>query len=268
MPAGVAVGFSFMCCVHLGSSLFATQLRFGTLRSRLHAESAPSKRPANARIARGPCPSLERAAPLIPDALRALLTSQNVTTLLPVQEAAYELIRSGSDAVIHAPTGSGKTLSYVLPLAARLISQSPNAASVPRGRLRTAPGVAIAPRIVVLAPSRELARQVGKVWSTYRKDRVATVFGGAPLERHAHLLRAGGGAEVVVATAGRLRELIREGHLSFEKIETLVLDEADMLLNFNDQPEVQAFLEGMDHDYQLVLSRLIVYSSSSFEVSF
>ena len=105
----------------------------------------------------------------------------------------------------------------------------------------------------MVVPSRELARQVGKEWSAFYKGRVATVFGGAPIERHAHLLRGEGGADVVVGTAGRLRELVREGHLSFSRLKVLVLDEADVLLNAKDQPEVAAFLDGMEHDYQLVL---------------
>ena len=78
---------------------------------------------------------------------------------------------------------------------------------------------------------------------------MATAFGGAPLERHAYRLRSQGGADVVVATAGRLRELMRERHLDFAKLKTLVLDEADVLLNFKDQPEVEAFLGGMEQDY-------------------
>ena len=102
-------------------------------------------------------------------------------------------------------------------------------------------------------PSRELARQVGKVWGALLKDKVATVFGGAPLERHAHQLRARGGTAVVVGTAGRLRELEREGHLSFGALEAMVLDEADVLLDEKDQPDVAAFLARMNHDYQLVL---------------
>jgi ATP-dependent RNA helicase DDX21 len=156
-----------------------------------------------------------------------------------VQEAAFELIRNGGDAVIHAPTGSGKTLAYALPLTAKLLASGsntkpgkspedeacgnsismPKAARVPR---RAPPGKPVLPRTVCVVPSRELARQVGKAWGEFYPNKVATVFGGAPVERHAYMLRAAGGADVVVGTAGRLRELVREGHLGFGKLKTLV----------------------------------------------
>jgi superfamily II DNA/RNA helicase len=170
-----------------------------------------------------------------------LLEALGDRRLLPVQAAAFELIRNGGDAVIHAPTGSGKTLAFALPLTARLLpgaaiyageAASPpapeaggNAISMPkavRAKRRAPPGKPVLPRAVCVVPSRELAKQVGKAWAEFYPGKVAAVFGGAPVERHAYLIRAEGGADVVVGTAGRLRELVREGHLGFGNLATLV----------------------------------------------
>lgn len=167
---------------------------------------------------------ISRPEPVVP---AQLLRALGERRLLPVQEAAFELVRNGGDAVIHAPTGSGKTLAYALPLTAKLLASGANAnaeqsvevARVPR---RAPPGIPVLPRTVCVVPSRELARQVGKAWSEFYPNKVAAVFGGAPVERHAYMLRASGGADVVVGTAGRLRELVREGHLGFGKLKTLV----------------------------------------------
>ncbi len=87
----------------------------------------------------------------------------------------------------------------MLPLVARFFSG--NAISLPNSRPRIPREKAVSPSVIVIAPSRELARQVGKVWGAFLKNRVATVFGGPPLERHSFLLRSNGGADVVVATA-------------------------------------------------------------------
>jgi len=110
-----------------------------------------------------------------------------------------------------------------------------------------------------LEPSRELARQVGKVWGKFHptatktsRRQVVTVFGGVPMARHAAML--GGKTDVVVGTPGRIRELIREKYLSTAHIRSIVLDEADTLLNFGDNPEVEWLLDGMQNDYQLVLA--------------
>eukprot|EP00613_Pedinella_sp_CCMP2098_P072141 CAMPEP_0171931098 /NCGR_PEP_ID=MMETSP0993-20121228/29147_1 /TAXON_ID=483369 /ORGANISM="non described non described, Strain CCMP2098" /LENGTH=683 /DNA_ID=CAMNT_0012571047 /DNA_START=52 /DNA_END=2103 /DNA_ORIENTATION=+ len=202
-------------------------------------------------------------APILP---AELIAGMGGNDMLPVQRAAYDLILEGQDTVIHSPTGTGKTWAFALPLAARLlaIKNESGDTSVKRdvvggapankGRSRRKKESCVSPRVVVVAPSRELAKQVGKEFSLFvPSKKVCTVFGGVPLERHSNQLRTNGGADVVVATAGRLRELIREEHLDFKRLGTLVLDEADVLLNAKDQPEVKQFLDDMQHDYQLVL---------------
>mmetsp|Transcript_8022 Transcript_8022/g.12281 ORF Transcript_8022/g.12281 Transcript_8022/m.12281 type:complete len:723 (-) Transcript_8022:917-3085(-) len=201
----------------------------------------------------------------LPDPLNALLSKragQSIPRLLPVQELAFKPILDGSDAVLSAPTGSGKTLGYALPLLSRLLLWKQNNSLHKRERLSKAEyytNQICCPSILVLVPSRELAKQVGQVVSQYHPTssrRVAAVFGGVPLERHISLLRRN--LDVVVGTPGRVRELIREGHLSTEYVKSIVLDEADILLNFEDQPEIEIILNGMKDDYQLVLASATV----------
>lgn len=198
--------------------------------------------------------------------------------LLPVQQKSYQIIADGNDAVIFSPTGTGKTLAYTIPLASRLwdwkhdgsLSHQKKSQKqrFMKQRSRQQNGndsmpdqvVDVAtPSILILEPSRELARQVGKVWGKFHptaskgsKKHVVTVYGGVPVARQAALLTSK--ADVVIGTPGRIRELIREKHLSTSHIRSIVLDEADTLLNFKDNPEVDWLLEGMQNDYQLVLA--------------
>ena len=191
-----------------------------------------------------------------PATLQEKMARRGVTCLLPIQSASFRHVQQGKDAVLHAPTGSGKTLAYVLPLSASAITSK-------RPKLMQRKEDPVSPYIVTLLPSRELAKQVGKEWAKYYHNTVATVFGGVPLERHTAMLRSSkGGAEVVVSTPGRLRELVREGHLDYSQVQVVVVDEADMLLDAADSPDVDAILEDIteavgDRDdnpeYQLLL---------------
>jgi superfamily II DNA/RNA helicase len=193
------------------------------------------------------------------ESLARRTNNDNDPSLLPVQERAFTPIASGSDAVIFAPTGSGKTLGYVLPLFTKLLEWKQSGALKKRRRLSHQELIRnrepACPSILIVAPSRELAKQVGKVCSQFHptsSGRVAAVFGGVPIERHASLLQKD--LDVVVGTPGRIRELMREGHLSTSHVKTIVLDEADILLHFDDQPEIEMLLDGMKEDYQLVLA--------------
>ena len=193
--------------------------------------------------------------------------------LLPIQQKSYQHVANGGDAVLFSPTGTGKTLAYVLPLAARLLGWKRDGTLQHKKQLQKQRFARqnrndsindkqidpAAPTILVIEPSRELARQVGKVWTHFHptatkssKYHVVTVYGGVPMTRHASLLSSK--TDVVIGTPGRIRELIREKYLSTSQIRSIVLDEADTLLNFKDVPEVEWLLEGMQNDYQLVLA--------------
>jgi len=194
----------------------------------------------------------------LPESVVSSLADRGVTQMLPVQQSAWKVVKERLDAVISSPTATGKTLAYVVPLIARLVDEEAlkKEALKEETKKRSIP----MPRVVVLAPSRELVQQIGREFSFVAKAfgeegclATAVACGGMPMERSVAGLRARGGADVVVATPGRLAELLRAKQLSFRKLETLVLDEADALLDEDDVPEVRRFLDGMENDYQLLL---------------
>jgi hypothetical protein len=142
--------------------------------------------------------------------------------LLPIQLKSYEVIANGGDAVLFSPTGTGKSLAFILPLAARLWEwkrdgsllhkkQAQKQRFMRKNRsngndsLSSQTVDAASPSILVVEPSRELARQVGKIWEKFHptaakgsKRHVVTVYGGVPMTRHAALL--GSKTDVVVGS--------------------------------------------------------------------
>ena len=159
----------------------------------------------------------------------------------PVQREAIPAALAGRDVLALASTGSGKTLAYVLPIlqqveAAFQRAQAASHAPVP-GRRPT--------RALVLVPTRELALQVGEALSDMSAHlqaplRWGCVFGGVSINTQMLALR--GGADVVVATPGRLLDLIEHNALSLDGVQTLVLDEADRLLDKGFEDELKRVL--------------------------
>ncbi|HEY0824382.1 MAG TPA: DEAD/DEAH box helicase [Ramlibacter sp.] len=148
-----------------------------------------------------------------------------------IQQQAIPAILRGGDLLALAPTGSGKTAAFALPLLQRLAgSERPSRRGV---------------RILVLVPTRELAAQVGEVFRTLARSvtapvRVAVLFGGVSINPQMMGLR--GGVDVVVATPGRLLDLVERNALDLSRVESLVLDEADRLLDLGFAAEVEGVL--------------------------
>jgi superfamily II DNA/RNA helicase len=137
-----------------------------------------------------------------------------------IQQQALEAVRQGRDVWAAAPTGSGKTLAYALP-----VLQQRSARAAQGGYRRPV-------RALVLVPTRELAVQVGEVFSTLSEPlhvRVRVVYGGVSINPQMMALR--GGADIVVATPGRLLDLVDRNAVRLGDVEQLVLDEADRLLD-------------------------------------
>mmetsp|Transcript_29003 Transcript_29003/g.84672 ORF Transcript_29003/g.84672 Transcript_29003/m.84672 type:complete len:648 (-) Transcript_29003:30-1973(-) len=235
------------------------------------------------RGSRGPVGGLPRAAaptaPVpgsaksgLPQELAEALRRQNISSLLPVQKKSFASMSRGADVLLHSPTGTGKTLAYVLPLTARLLTPETQGKTRPLQRPSNIPRTPVAsrrsscrpaaanstacfPLVIVVAPSRELCRQIAVEWKTVHKS-VAAVYGGVPIERTiGKMTRRGspGGVDVLVATMGRLTELLRDGLVSTLHTGVIVLDEADVLLDLKENPEVYWLLDGMEQDYQLAL---------------
>ena len=141
------------------------------------------------------------------------------TTPTPVQQQAIPVILSGSDLQASAQTGTGKTAAFVLPCLNRLLSPPTQKA--------------LGPRILILVPTRELAMQVAAETAKYSKhlQRVKTVciYGGVPYPvQNRELSRP---YEILVATPGRLLDLLSQKRIMLSRVEVLILDEADRMLD-------------------------------------
>ena len=162
--------------------------------------------------------------------LRAI-SAQGYSRATPIQEKAIPIILQGRDVLAGAQTGTGKTAAFTLPLLQLLSSKQ-----------RTGPQ----PRALVLTPTRELAAQVGASITTYGKHlslRSTTIFGGVGINPQKDRLRRG--VDILVATPGRLLDHAGQGTVDLSRIEVLVLDEADRMLDM-----------GFIHDIKRVLKLL------------
>lgn len=175
---------------------------------------------------------------LSPALLRAvgMTAARDFVALTPIQSATIPAAVQGRDVLGSAHTGSGKTLAFVLPILQRL-QQAASSAAAKSDRARSA-------RALILVPTRELAVQVGDVIRDLAQHlqahgkhalRVTTVFGGVSINPQMMGLRSG--TDIVVATPGRLLDLIEHNALALGSVEMLVLDEADRLfdLGFADE---------------------------------
>ncbi|MBI2913770.1 MAG: DEAD/DEAH box helicase [Chloroflexi bacterium] len=156
---------------------------------------------------------------------RQALAQMGIDTPTAIQARSIPLLLAGRDVVGQAQTGSGKTLAFGLPLMERC-----------DGQLKQV-------QALVLTPTRELARQVGQVLSALAKGtgiKVALVYGGRPFGPQESALAAG--AQVVVGTPGRVLDHLKRRTLRLERLEVLVLDEADEMLDQGFAPDVERIL--------------------------
>jgi ATP-dependent RNA helicase RhlE len=181
---------------------------------------------------------------LLPSLLGSL-SAQNITTPTEIQQRAIPELLRGRSLVGVAETGSGKTLAYALPMLHQL-KAAENAGSPVEAAGR--------PRGLVLVPSRELGEQVGRVFKTLTHEtrvRVRTVLGGTKMEVARRNLA--GPFEILVATPGRVVQLLERGEVAFEDVRTVVLDEADLLLDMGFLPMASKLLEACPRQAQLAL---------------
>ncbi len=178
----------------------------------------------------------------ISDALAAV----GITSPFPIQELTLPVALSGQDIIGQAKTGTGKTLGFGLPTIQRVVGRDDEGwADLEH------PG---APQALILVPTRELAIQVGEdlaIAAKLRNARVATLYGGVPIEPQAELLRRG--LEVAVGTPGRIIDLYQQGFLNLKQVKIVVLDEADEMLDLGFQPSVEKILSYLPEDRQSML---------------
>jgi superfamily II DNA/RNA helicase len=197
-----------------------------------HAQAAPISPGAATSPTRSTAASVPAVATFtdlgLTPALTRALAKTGVTVPTPVQLAVLPDALARRDVLGKAATGSGKTLAFGLPVLARLAG----------GRTRSR-----SPRAIVIVPTRELAGQVRTALEPLASAvglRVATVYGGTPYDRQIKRLRAG--VDLVIATPGRLDDLVRRGACLLDDVQVLVLDEADHLCDLGFYPVVSGLV--------------------------
>ncbi|MCI5555709.1 DEAD/DEAH box helicase [bacterium] len=152
------------------------------------------------------------------------------TEMTEIQEKAIPLMLAGHDMIAKAPTGTGKTVAFGIPILEK-VADDP----------------AAAPRAVILSPTRELAQQIAQDLSNLARFlpgiRVVCVYGGAGMDKQQKQLKAG--CQVVVATPGRLMDHYRHRSIVLSRVETIVLDEADEMLNMGFYKDVRHIIDTM-----------------------
>jgi ATP-dependent RNA helicase DeaD len=183
-------------------------------------------------------PGLDFSALGLRDELLATLTSLGYEEPTPIQAASIPLLIGGSDMLGQAATGTGKTAAFALPILERLD-----------------PGRRIAePSALVLVPTRELALQVSQAFNSYGRSigvRLVAIYGGAPARQQIEALRRG--VDVVIATPGRALDLCDRGSLKLGDVRTVVLDEADEMLEMGFIEDIETLLAKTPSSRQTVL---------------
>ena len=171
----------------------------------------------------------ELSSSVRPEIIRAT-QAMGYTEMTEIQQKAIPLMLAGHDMIAKAPTGTGKTVAFGIPILQK-------AAGFPAG----------APKAVVLSPTRELAQQIAQDLTNLAQFlpeiRVVCVYGGAGLEKQQKQLKAG--CQIVVATPGRLMDHYRHHALDLSQVTTIVLDEADEMLNMGFYKDVRHIIDLM-----------------------
>src|SRR2546425_427913 len=175
---------------------------------------------------------------LAPELLRAV-AEEGYEQPTPIQQEAIPLALAGRDLIGSAQTGTGKTAAFMLPILQRLANAGPKHVL----------------RALILVPTRELAEQVlqsARVYGRHvRGVTAAAVYGGVGMEPQTKALRHG--ADIIVATPGRLLDHMERGHVDFSRLEVLVLDEADRMLDMGFAPDVRRILRALPTVRQTLL---------------
>jgi superfamily II DNA/RNA helicase len=161
----------------------------------------------------------------VPAKIVAILAEQGIDTPFPIQIDTLPDTLAGKDVLGRGKTGSGKTLAFSIPMVVRLSQTGGNQQRKPRG--------------LVLAPTRELATQITNTLQPIAQAmnlRVTTIFGGVSQQKQVQALR--NGVEIIVATPGRVEDLMKQGFLKLDAIEITVLDEADHMADLGFLPGV------------------------------
>lgn len=173
----------------------------------------------------------------VEDDLVTLLTSQGIESPFPIQALTIPDALEGRDVCGKAKTGSGKTLAFGLPMVQQLDEASPKK-----------------PLALVLVPTRELAQQVTTVLETLAAARglkTTAVYGGSPMGAQIKALRSG--VEIVIATPGRLIDLMERKEVFLDEVRVVTIDEADQMADMGFLPQVRRIMSGVSTEHQTLL---------------
>ncbi|EKX55400.1 hypothetical protein GUITHDRAFT_57670, partial [Guillardia theta CCMP2712] len=166
------------------------------------------------------------------------LKAGGITSLFPIQSATFNHVMEGKDLIARARTGTGKTLSFILPVHEQMLRLKEEGELDTRKYGRT-------PSCLILSPTRELAKQIAKVLEMVAADgfSVLTVYGGVAYAEQGQALRKG--VDWVVGTPGRVIDFMERGQLKLNNVRYFVLDEADEMLNIGFKDAVDKIFKGV-----------------------
>jgi ATP-dependent RNA helicase RhlE len=176
--------------------------------------------------------------------LQEKCTSLNFIEPTPIQKKAIPIVLTGADLIGCAETGTGKTAAFLLPTIQKLTSQKKN-------------GV----KVLIVAPTRELVSQIEQAYIELanRKLRCVSIIGGANMNKQISALRRG--VQVVIATPGRLLDHVKRGTINLSTVDTLILDEADRMLDMGFLPAIRDILKVVSKERQTLLFSATVSDS-------
>jgi ATP-dependent RNA helicase RhlE len=178
------------------------------------------------------------------DSLLHAIKDHGYTEPTPIQEQAIPHVLAGRDLIGLAQTGTGKTAAFALPILQNLAKTQPQGKT--KGRIFI--------KVLVLAPTRELATQIGESFGAYGRHTRAkhtTVFGGVGQQPQIDRLKRG--VDILVATPGRLLDFMGQGVIRLDRIEVLVLDEADRMLDMGFLPDIKRIIQKVPTRRQTLL---------------
>ncbi|XP_022172304.1 probable ATP-dependent RNA helicase DDX43 [Myzus persicae] len=190
-----------------------------------------------------PVKTFEHAFSSYPDIMK-VIKKQNFTTPSPIQCQAWPIIMSGHDLIAIAQTGTGKTLAYILPALIHLIQQP-----TPRNKR-------IGPSVLILGPTRELVLQIHDEITKYLHNNIKVVCvygGGVSAVTHQQLIQAKK-PDIIVATPGRLNDLVGIQAVKLDHVSYMVLDEADRMLDMGFKNQIELSLRHIRPDKQTILT--------------
>jgi len=188
----------------------------------------------------------------VPAELIAALSKQQITEPTPIQSIALPTLMSGKDAYLHAETGTGKTLAYLLPIFARLDASQ------------------AATQVAIVAPTHELALQIHRQCCDLAQNagwplRAVLLIGGTSTDRQIEKLKKK--PQLVIGSPGRINELIERGKLKMQHVRFLVIDEADRLLNEESLQSIRTIIHAAPRTRQLIFASATLEADSTDAVA-